>query len=143
MAQSVERSSPQDVTDRLFRTRFSDARALFCAGSVVRGEGTAHSDLDIVVVYDRVPNAWRESLVWEGWPVELFVHDPETLAYYVAEDVAGGRPCLAQMLASFQLSAFSFQLSAFSFQLSASSQQHRTASELRSSDSRPRLPADG
>jgi predicted nucleotidyltransferase len=31
--------------------RYRDASAVFAAGSVVRGEGTAYSDLDLVVVY--------------------------------------------------------------------------------------------
>jgi hypothetical protein len=28
--------------------------------------------LDIVVVFERLPNAYREAFVYEGWPVEAF-----------------------------------------------------------------------
>ncbi len=59
--------------------RYADAAAVFAAGSIVRGEGTAFSDLDLVVVYPRLPCAYRKSFRCEGYPVEAFVHDPETL----------------------------------------------------------------
>jgi hypothetical protein len=71
---------------------------LFCGGSVVRGEGFPSSDLDVVVMFERVEAAWRESLLFEGWPIEVFAHDPETLAYFVAEDCKRGIPSLAHMI---------------------------------------------
>lgn len=55
------------------------------AGSVVRGDATAYSDLDLVVVFERVENAQRRSFTFEGWPVEAFVHDPQTLDYFFRE----------------------------------------------------------
>jgi hypothetical protein len=93
------RPTPTETATRLWRERYPSAIALFCAGSVIRGEDTAHSDLDIVVLFERVPNAWRESLVLDGWPVELFVHDPETLAHFVERDVARRQPSLPSMVA--------------------------------------------
>jgi len=71
---------------------------VFCGGSVVRGEGFPSSDLDVVLIFDRIPNAWRESLHFEGWPIDVFAHDSETLAYFVAQDCDGGRPALAHMI---------------------------------------------
>lgn len=65
---------------------------------MVRGEGFASSDLDVVVVFREVDNAWRESFVFEGWPVDVFAHDPGTLAYFVAQDCRNGRPSLAHMI---------------------------------------------
>jgi predicted nucleotidyltransferase len=45
---------------RLIRDqRYAEASAVFAAGSLVRGEGTAHSDLDLVVVYPKVSCAAR------------------------------------------------------------------------------------
>mgnify|MGYP003383585598 CR=1 FL=1 len=65
----------------------------------MRGEGTAFSDLDLVVVYDAVPNAYRESFRFAGLPVEAFVHDPETLHYFFVEvDRPTGVPSLARMV---------------------------------------------
>jgi len=66
---------------------------LLLAGSIVRGEGTPHSDLDLVVIFDRLPNAYRESFYFGDLPVEAFVHDPETLNYFLFEvDRSSGIP---------------------------------------------------
>ncbi|MCA9572421.1 MAG: nucleotidyltransferase domain-containing protein, partial [Myxococcales bacterium] len=51
------------------------------AGSVARGEATADSDLDLLIVAPRVPRATRGTFVAEGWTVELFVHDRGTLEH--------------------------------------------------------------
>jgi hypothetical protein len=72
---------------------------IFLAGSIVRGEGTPYSDLDLVVIFDKLPNAYRESFYFQGFPVEAFVHDPETLNYFFYEvDRPSGIPALAQMV---------------------------------------------
>jgi hypothetical protein len=98
MSHSHERPEPLAAAQRLWSERYPSARVVFCGGSVVRGEGFPSSDLDVVVVFDKVANAWRESFLFAGWPVDVFAHDPETLAYFVGQDCARGRPSLAQML---------------------------------------------
>jgi hypothetical protein len=95
----MPRPEPLAVAHRVFQERYAEAKVLFLAGSVVRGESTAYSDLDLVVIYDRLDCAYRESFLFEGWPVEAFVHDPETLAYFFDADVAGGIPSLCNMVA--------------------------------------------
>ncbi len=80
--------------------RYAHAVAAFAAGSIIRGEGTVYSDLDLVVVYANVPRAHRESFRFSGLPVEAFVHDPETLHYFFVEvDRPSGVPALPQMVA--------------------------------------------
>ena len=87
------------VAKDIFESRYPDGRVLFLAGSIVRGEGTPHSDLDLVVIFDKLPNAYRESFHFQGFPVEAFVHDPETLNYFLFEvDRPTGVPSLAQMI---------------------------------------------
>lgn len=84
---------------RIRDQKYGDAAAVLLAGSIVRGEGTAYSDLDLVVVYPRVPCAYRESFRFEEYPVEAFVHDPETLAYFFLDvDRPSGVPSLPQMV---------------------------------------------
>ena len=79
--------------------RYPDAAAVFAAGSLIRGEGTAYSDLDLVVIYPELTCAYRESFKFQGYPVEAFVHDPETLEYFFLEmDRASGVPALPQMV---------------------------------------------
>jgi hypothetical protein len=94
-----ERPKPEETAKRVFESKFPEAKVIFLAGSVVRGEGTAFSDLDLVVVFNHVKTAWRDSFYFEGWPVEVFVHDLETLRYFFTElDSLDGIPSLANMV---------------------------------------------
>src|ERR1700760_3718231 len=84
MTDHMPRPEPAVAAQRLWSERYPSASVGFCGGSVVRGEGFPLSDLDVVVLFEHVANAWRESFYFEGWPVEVFAHDAETLAYFVA-----------------------------------------------------------
>jgi hypothetical protein len=87
------------ITEELKANRFPEAQVIFLAGSIVRGEGTPSSDLDLVVLYHQLPNAYRESFYYQGFPVECFVHDPETLNYFFYEiDRLSGFCSLANMV---------------------------------------------
>ena len=87
------------VANAIRSDRYKDAMAVFAAGSIVRGEGTAYSDLDLVVVYAGLPCAYRESFKFDGYPVEAFVHDPETLEYFFVDvDRPSGVPALPHMV---------------------------------------------
>ena len=93
------RNSLVKVATEILERKYPDARVLFLAGSIVRGEGTPHSDLDLVVIFDELPQAYRESFHFQGFPVEAFVHDAETLNYFLLEvDRPSGIPSLAQMI---------------------------------------------
>jgi predicted nucleotidyltransferase len=59
-----------NITEDIRRGRYAKAPVVFLAGSLVRGEGTSTSDLDLVVVFDRLPNAFRESFWHETKPIE-------------------------------------------------------------------------
>lgn len=83
----------------VLRTRYKGAVFAFVAGSIMRGEGTYLSDIDLVVVYDQLEAAHRESFVSEGAPVEAFVHDHQTLGWFINKDVSRGRPSILNMIA--------------------------------------------
>jgi len=92
-------SQPTQVTQRLLNIRYPDASVIFLAGSIIRGESTPFSDLDLVVVFDRLPGAYRESFHFQGFQIEAFVHDPETLNYFLLEvDRPSAIPSLAHMI---------------------------------------------
>ena len=74
--------SPIFAAKDLFETRYQGAAAVLVAGSVVRGEASQYSDLDLVVIFPSVRAAYRESFTHMGWPVEAFIHDLETLRYF-------------------------------------------------------------
>src|SRR5262245_64299622 len=87
------------VTRQIFDYRYPTANVILLAGSLLRGEGTPYSDLDLVVIFDRLPNAWRESFNFQGYPVEAFVHDPETLNYFLSESILSSRsPAMSRMV---------------------------------------------
>ncbi len=83
----------------LVAERFGDAVAAYLGSGVLSSRRTTTSDLDIVVVVDRPPAPYRESLRWREWPAELFVHDRVSLPEFFAWDAARRRPTLARMVA--------------------------------------------
>ena len=91
------------AANALLASRYPGADCAFVAGSIMRGEGTKLSDIDLVVIFEHVETAWRESLVFEGFPVETFVHDPETLGWFIAQDVDRGAPIMPNMVAEGRL----------------------------------------
>lgn len=86
------------IAETVFHARYHGAAFAYAAGSIMRGEGTYLSDIDLVVVFDRLDAARRESFILNGVPIEAFVHDPETLAWFVNEDATRGRPSILNMI---------------------------------------------
>lgn len=94
-----ERPDPIATARHALSERFPEAELAFLAGSVVRGEATATSDLDLVVVFSQLERAYRISFTLDTWPIEAFVHDPETLHYFMAEfDRPSGVPSMPAMV---------------------------------------------
>src|ERR1044071_10039594 len=88
------RVSPVEAARGIWRERYGGARVLFLGGSVMRGEATPASDLDIVVVYERLPNSYREAFVYGGWPVEAVGPDAGSLEEFFERDRRRGLPSL-------------------------------------------------
>lgn len=81
------------------RERFPEAAAIIVAGSIIRQEHTTTSDLDLVVLYDRIPQAYSESFFHGALPVRAFINDLETLTYFIFEiDRPRAIPALANMI---------------------------------------------
>lgn len=75
-----------------------DCEAAVLAGSVVRGEATATSDLDIVVFDEGVHASYRESILFQDWPIEVFVHNLSSYQPFFESDCARARPSLPAMV---------------------------------------------
>lgn len=91
--------SPLFAVRDLIETRYLGADSILLAGSVIRGEASTYSDLDVVVLYPHVRAAYRESFTHKGWPVEAFIHDLETLRYFVYRiDRPQGISTLSEMI---------------------------------------------
>ena len=84
----------------LVRERYPQAVWAVLAGSVLTAHRTAGSDLDIVVVLplgDPIAPR-RQSLVYRDWPVELFVHDEQTLDFWLGKERPERKPSLYRMV---------------------------------------------
>lgn len=98
MSDQRRRRDPVDTATEVVDTAFPQARMAFVGGSVLRGEGTPTSDLDLVVVQDPPDAVHRVTLERHGWPVECFVHTAESLALWARADVVERRrPVLARI----------------------------------------------
>lgn len=94
-----DRADALSTASALVAERCPTAVLAVVAGSVARGEGTATSDLDVVVVADGDPVPYRETLRAGRWLVELFVHTPRSLRFFFEQERSQGRGTLAHMLA--------------------------------------------
>jgi hypothetical protein len=95
-------TDPRTDASDLVTQRFPGARWAVLTGSVLTAARTPGSDLDIVVLVGEGNGEapFRESLLWRGWPVELFVHTRPSLTRYLGNDLVGRRPTLHRMLAT-------------------------------------------
>ncbi|MFJ2291061.1 nucleotidyltransferase domain-containing protein [Streptomyces sp. NPDC087894] len=87
------------IAEALVRSRFPEAQAAFLAGSVMTHRRTPTSDLDIVVLLTGPPAPFRESLVHEGWPVELFVQTEASWLLFAERETAARKSPLLTMCA--------------------------------------------
>ncbi|MEM9274488.1 MAG: nucleotidyltransferase domain-containing protein [Cyanobacteria bacterium P01_F01_bin.143] len=90
--------SPIAVAEEIFHNKYADSELLLLAGSTVRNEATPTSDLDLVILYDNIESAYRDSYYWDEWPIEAFVHNLETLRYFFELDRKSGVPSLPNMV---------------------------------------------
>ncbi len=74
---------------KLIKERYSEAKAVFWAGSVSTNQGTSASDLDLVIVFESLPHAHREAFIYDSWPIDAFIHDLDTLRYFFEESRTG------------------------------------------------------
>lgn len=78
---------------------YDDALTVIVGGSVLTDRRTPKSDLDMVVVTAPREAPYRRSLRWDGWPVEILVHDERSLAAYCADDLARRWPGIPRLMA--------------------------------------------
>lgn len=100
----ILRPNPLHTIKKLIQERYPHAKAVFWAGSVSKGKGTSASDLDVIIVFESIPFAYREAFIYEDWPIDAFIHDPNTLLYFFEESRTGnGIPGLCDMILNGQI----------------------------------------
>jgi hypothetical protein len=86
-----------EVAKQFIEDKFSDCIFALVAGSVVSGESTSTSDLDIFIIRPNLEKAYRESFFKYGWPIEAFVHNLNSYKDFFHNDVKRRRPSLPKM----------------------------------------------
>ena len=90
--------NPIEAGQQFIEVYFPNCQGALLAGSVVRGEITETSDLDIVVFDKTIPSSYRESMLELGWPIEVFVHNLTSYKQYFENDCKRARPSLPRMV---------------------------------------------
>lgn len=89
----------KEIILKLRNERYPDAKAIFWAGSMLSNQATPSSDIDLVIVFERLEHAYREAFIYEDTPIDAFIHDPNTLNYFFENiEAKDGHPALIQMI---------------------------------------------
>jgi len=94
----MNRLDPIEAAQHFIETHYPSCQGAVLAGSVIRGEATDTSDLDIVIFDERVKAAYRESLIDFGWPIEVFVHNLTSYKHYFELDLKSAKPSMPRMV---------------------------------------------
>ncbi|RLL48340.1 nucleotidyltransferase domain-containing protein [Oceanobacillus piezotolerans] len=89
---------PINAAHKFIKSHFPYCDGALLAGSVVRGEATETSDLDIVIFDKTYSSSYRESLIEYGWKIEVFAHNLESYREYFQSDYRRARPSLPRMV---------------------------------------------
>lgn len=91
-------ADPFDLVSQLGATRYSTADCLLFGGSAAKGTYNDSSDIDLVVLFPRLPNSQRETFVKDGWQIDAQLHDLETLNFVLSSDARLGSAILANFI---------------------------------------------
>ncbi|GGC98885.1 nucleotidyltransferase [Thalassobacillus devorans] len=89
---------PVDAAYKFIEAHYPDCQGALLAGSVVRGEATETSDLDIVIFDQKLSASYRQSLLEFGWPIEVFVHNMISYKEFFKNDCERARPSMPRMV---------------------------------------------
>lgn len=92
------RLDPIEAAKQVVSKHFPDCQGAILAGSVIRGEATETSDLDIVVFDDQLNFSYRESFIDFGWNIEAFAHNFTSYQSFFIGDAERARPSMPRMV---------------------------------------------
>jgi len=94
----TKQHSPIEAAKQFIIMHFPNCEGALLAGSVVRGEATKTSDLDIIIFDSSLPSSFRESLYAFGWPIEAFAHNLNSYKEFFRLDCKRAMPKLPKMV---------------------------------------------
>ena len=97
------RLSALEAAQAVVSERYPECYLALLAGSVIRGEASKTSDLDMIIVTDAPEAPYRESFIAHDWPVEAFVHTEASVYDYFERNAKRRRPSLQTMVADGQI----------------------------------------
>lgn len=81
------RSDPVQTAIYAVKQYYPGALGAFVYGSVIYGDPTETSDIDIAVLFDdSFEDVHRNSVTMDDWPIEFFVHNPRAQDYFFDKD---------------------------------------------------------
>lgn len=90
------------VAERFLVETFPRASVAIVAGSTARGERTATSDIDLLLIGEHLFDDDRSSMAatysFDGEVFEVFAYTPAGFEEWAARDLAGHRPVIVEML---------------------------------------------
>ncbi|GEN45720.1 nucleotidyltransferase domain-containing protein [Alkalibacillus haloalkaliphilus] len=89
---------PMIAAQKFVEEHFQGCEGALLAGSVVRGEATSTSDLDLVIFGRHLESSYRESLIKYDWNIEVFAHNLQSYKTYFESDCKRARPSLPRMV---------------------------------------------
>ncbi|MEH7506032.1 nucleotidyltransferase domain-containing protein [Neobacillus drentensis] len=89
---------PIETAHQFINKYFPNCQGAVMAGSVVRGEETYTSDLDIVVFDKSINSSYRESFIDFGWAIEIFVHNLTSYKFFFNLDYKVAKPAMQRMI---------------------------------------------
>ncbi|MCJ7839792.1 nucleotidyltransferase domain-containing protein [Lederbergia sp. NSJ-179] len=94
----TKRPTPLEAAQLVIDKHFPNCQAALLAGSVVRGEATATSDLDMVIFDQKLTFSYRESFIDFGWYIECFVHNFTSYREFFENDCKRAKPSMPKMV---------------------------------------------
>lgn len=85
------------IAKQFVEDKFPESTFVLVAGSVVTGNITKTSDIDIVIIIPDLEKTFRESYFEYGWPIEIFVYNEHSYLDFFENDVNSRQSPLLEM----------------------------------------------
>jgi len=87
-----------EIAKKVVEEIYPNCDGALMAGSIIRGEGTETSDIDLIIYDDSISKGYRESYFFEDVPIEVFIHSKESFEYFFYFDCKKKMPSLPVMV---------------------------------------------